>query len=50
VEKVNCTAKVEQRREVVARKSWLTPVVEELPVNQAEASLNGGSSDLGIYS
>jgi hypothetical protein len=50
VEKVNRTAKIKQRREVVALKSWQTPVVEELPVNQAEATLNGGSSDLGIYS
>jgi hypothetical protein len=50
VEKANRTAKIEQRREVVVRKPWLTPVVEELPVNQAEASLRSGSSDLGIYS
>jgi hypothetical protein len=50
VEKVNRTAEVMQGRGVVARKPWQTPVVEELPVNQAEATLNGGSSDLGIYS
>jgi hypothetical protein len=50
VEKVNRIAEIEQGQEVVARKPWQTPVVEELPVNQAEATLNGGSSDLGIYS
>jgi hypothetical protein len=50
VEKVNRTAEVEQEQKVVARKPWQTPVVEELPVNQSEASLRGGSSDLGIYS
>jgi hypothetical protein len=50
VEKVNRTAEVKQGQEGVARKPWQTPAVEELPVNQAEASLRGGSSDLGIYS
>ncbi|HEY4051544.1 MAG TPA: hypothetical protein VGM27_32190 [Acidobacteriaceae bacterium] len=50
MEKLNRTAEVEQGQEVVARKPWQTPIVEELPVNQAEASLRGGSHDLGIYS
>jgi hypothetical protein len=50
VEKVNRTVEVKQGQEVAARKPWQTPVVEELLVNQAEATLNGGSHDLGIYS
>lgn len=50
METVNHTDELKQEHEVVARKPWQTPVVEELPVNQAEASLRGGSSDLGIYS
>ena len=50
MEKVNRTAEVEQGQKVIARKPWQTPLVEELPVNQAEATLNTGSHDLGIYS
>ena len=50
MEKMNRIAEVKQGQEFVARKPWQTPVVEELPVNQAEASFNGGSSDGGIYS
>jgi hypothetical protein len=49
LEKVNGATEVEQGQEVVARKPWHTPVVEELPVNQAEASLNGRSSNPSNY-
>ena len=48
--KTNRTAEVKQGQEVIARKPWQTPVVEELPVNQAQSTLNAGSTDLGIYS
>jgi hypothetical protein len=50
MENMNRTAEATQEQEVIARKPWQTPVVEELLMNQAEASLVGGHTDLGIYS
>jgi hypothetical protein len=48
-EKVNLTAEVEEGQEAVVRKSWQTPVVEELLMNQTENTLTFSGSDNGIY-
>jgi hypothetical protein len=49
MEKVNRPAKVDQEQEGLARRTWQTPVVEELLVNETENTLTFGGSDNGIY-
>jgi hypothetical protein len=49
MEKMNRIAEAKQGQEVVARKPWQTPVIEELPMNQTENTLTFSGSDNGIY-
>jgi hypothetical protein len=49
VEKVNRTAEVKMGQEVVVRKPWQTPVVEELLVSESENPANPIGSGDGIY-
>lgn len=49
MEKKNRIAEAKQGQEVVTRKPWQTPVVEELPMNQTENTLTFSGSDNGIY-
>jgi hypothetical protein len=49
MEKMNRIAEAKQGQEVVARKRWQTPVIEELPMNQTENTLTFSGSDNGIY-
>ncbi len=50
MEEMNGTEEIGQLQEVGARKPWQTPVVEELPMNEAEAAIHGSGGDFGIYS
>lgn len=49
MEKINRTVEVNHGQEDQVRRSWQTPVVEELLVSEAENTLNFGSADNGIY-
>lgn len=49
MEKVNLNAEVNAKQEDPTRKTWQTPVAEELPMVQTENTLNFGGGDNGIY-
>lgn len=49
MEDVNRSAEVNQKQEDLARRTWQTPDVEELLVNETENTLTFGGGDNGIY-
>lgn len=49
MEEMNRTTEAQQGQEVVARKPWQTPAVEELLVSESENPVNPVGSGDGIY-